>query len=31
MKATSDSHKNARRSACTSRVVFPHLTSWKRL
>lgn len=29
-KATSNSHKNALRSACTSRVVFPHLTGWKR-
>lgn len=29
-KATPNSHKNARRSACTSRVVFPHLTGWKR-
>ena len=29
-KATSNSHKNARRSACTSGLVFPHLMGWKR-
>lgn len=29
-KATSNSHKNARRSACTSGLVFPHLMDWKR-